>query len=132
MLTVEGSWSPDTAELKAGSLIVEVNANNGFLLAALLEPEAPDSLLSWGFFNNHFESKEYMEAYVAEAVAREMLATDPKIAAAFNARLANDPAFAASPFARLEFFYRLHSSFDQKLGVYPVLKIEQPPKQAVN
>ena len=37
---------------------------------ALLEPQAPDSLAAWGAFNNHFEGKEYMDSYVAEAVAR--------------------------------------------------------------
>ena len=36
----------------------------------LLEPHEPDSLVSWGFFNTAFERKEYMEAYVAEEVAR--------------------------------------------------------------
>jgi hypothetical protein len=38
-----------------------------------------------------------MEPYVAEQVAREMLAKDPKIQEAFNSRLAQDADFAASP-----------------------------------
>ena len=40
------------------------------LLMTLLEPKNPDSLVSWGLFNTAFERKEYMEAYVAEDVAR--------------------------------------------------------------
>ncbi len=126
MLSVEGVWGEYAGKLEAGSLLIPVNGNNGYLLAALLDPEAPDSLLAWGSFNNHFERKEYMEAYVAEAVAREMIAEDPAVAAAFNAKLASDPEFAASPSARLEFFYRLHSSWDSRRNVYPILRLDEP------
>jgi len=126
MLTVEGTWAAQNTQISAGSLLIPVNGNNGYLLAAILDPDAPDSLLAWGFFNNHFEGKEYMEPYVAEAVARQMLADDPAIAAAFNNKLANDPKFAANPSARLNFFYRLHSSWDTRRNVYPVLRLDQP------
>ncbi len=127
MLTVKGDWEDYSVDLRSADLVVEVNGNNGLLLAALLDPEAPDSLLAWGFFNNHFESKEYMEPYVAEAVAREMLASDPAVAEAFNQRLASDPGFAADPNARLRFFYAKHSAFDQRLDLYPILKLDQAP-----
>jgi hypothetical protein len=70
----------------------------------LLEPMAPDSLARWGEFNAAFERKEYMEAYVAEQVAQEMLEKDPALAAEFAKKLDTDPAFAASPEARLDFF----------------------------
>ena len=42
------------------------------LAAHLLEPEAPDSLTTWGFFDAVFEEKEYMEDLL-EAVAEKML-----------------------------------------------------------
>ena len=41
---------------------------------ALLEPQAPDSLAAWGFFNSCFEQKEHIEPYVAEQIAHAMLA----------------------------------------------------------
>ena len=88
---------------------------------ALLEPQAPDSYLAWGFFNNRFERKEYMEDYVAEEVARDML-KDPAIKAEFDAKLAADKAFADSPQQRLEFFARKHSSWDDHYQAYPVLR----------
>jgi hypothetical protein len=37
-----------------------------------------------GFFNNAFEKKEYMEAYVAEDVAREQLAANPELKSIFE------------------------------------------------
>ncbi len=53
------------------------------LVLALLEPQAPDSFAAWGFFNACFEQKEQIEPYVAEKIAREMLAADPALRAEF-------------------------------------------------
>jgi hypothetical protein len=94
------------------------------LVIAMFEPRAPDSLLAWGLFNAAFERKEYMEDYVAEEVAREQLAADPELAAEFKRRLAEDEQFARSPAARLEFFYRRHSSWDDRYNLYPVLRVD--------
>jgi hypothetical protein len=88
----------------------------------LLEPTAPDSFVSWGFFNGIFERKEYMEAYVAEEAAREMLARDLKLKEEFEARLKSDPAFAASPGQRLYFFASRHPSHDERLNLYPIYR----------
>ena len=98
------------------------------VVVALLEPKAPDSLAAWGWFNNHFERKEYMEPYVAEQVAREMLAADPAVRAEFERLLATDPAFAADPQARLDFFYRRHASWDDRMDLYPVYRVDTAPE----
>ncbi|MCW5580930.1 MAG: peptidase M14, partial [Luteimonas sp.] len=124
-LGVEGEWKPETRVVRDGALFVPISQPRARLVMALLEPRAPDSLLQWGLFNNAFERKEYMEAYVAEAVAREMLATDPALKAAFERRLREDKAFADAPSARLEFFHRRHPSWDERLDLYPVLRTEQ-------
>ena len=50
--------------------------------------------MSWGFFNTAFERKEYMEAYVAEDVAEQMLKNDPALRQEFEKRLSEDPEFA--------------------------------------
>src|SRR6185503_18842920 len=72
-----GAWSAETVNVAAGSLFVPTTQPGARLLVHLLEPEAPDSLVSWGYFSSIFEQKEYMEAYVAEAVAARMLKEDP-------------------------------------------------------
>jgi len=120
-LAVQGQWQAGTAAIAEGSLFVPSQQPKIRLLMAMLEPMAPDSLLAWGYFNNRFERKEYMEDYVAEEVAREML-KNPAIKAEFEARLAADKAFAASPQQRLEFFARKHSSWDANFQAYPVLR----------
>jgi hypothetical protein len=63
-----------------------------------------------------------MENYVTEAVARQMLARDAALKAEFERRLRDDAAFAGSPAARLEFFYRRHPSWDERYGLYPVYR----------
>jgi hypothetical protein len=126
-LTVTGSWKPEAQDLGIGALFVPIAQPKARLVMALLEPQAPDSLLGWGEFNNAFEQKEYMEDYVAEDVARDMLANDPTLKAAFERRLATDAAFAKDPQARLDFFRRRHASFDQRFRLYPVLRIATAP-----
>ena len=104
----------------AGSVVVPMDQRAARVAVHLLEPQAPDSLLAWGFFNAIFERKEYAEPYVTEVLARDMLAKNPKLKEEFERRLDEDPEFAASPEARLEFFYRRSPWWDPRLGLYPV------------
>jgi hypothetical protein len=127
MLTVSGAWAPGKRHVPQGSLYVPIAQANSRLVVALLEPQGVDSLVAWGFFNTAFEAKEYMEPYVEEQVAEEMLARDPAVAADFKKRLASDPAFAANPSARLDYFYRRSPSWDERLNLYPVYRTEHEP-----
>jgi hypothetical protein len=104
----------------SGSVIVNLDQKLAKVALNLLEPEAPDSLVHWGFFNATFEQKEYAEDYVLEKLAREMLASDPKLREEFEKRLASDAAFAANPRARLQFFYRRSPYWDKQMNLYPV------------
>ncbi|MBE3026430.1 peptidase M14 [Janthinobacterium sp. BJB1] len=124
---VQGEWQQEERPVDAGALYVPVNQAKARLVVAMLEPRAPDSLLAWGSFNTAFERKEYMEEYVAEDVARAQLAADPALAAQFHQKLADDPAFARNPAARLEFFARRHASWDERLNLYPVLRTDVAP-----
>ena len=126
-LTVQGQWKDEPRDVGAGALFVPIDQPLARLVLALLEPQAPDSLAAWGGLNNAFERKEYMEDYVAEQVARDMLQADPALRAEFERRLKTDPTFAADAQARLEFFYRRHSAWDERYGLYPVLRLEQAP-----
>jgi hypothetical protein len=126
-MTFEGRWQPEKRAVPAGSLFVPIAQPNARLVLTLLEPQAPDSFAAWGFFNTAFEQKEYMEPYVAEQVGQDMLAHDPKVAGAFRKRLAEDREFAASPGARLDFFYRRSPSWDERLNLYPVYRVAAAP-----
>ena len=118
---ITGAWTPETRALDRGAIFIPIAQPTARLIMHLFEPTLPDSLAQWGHFNVVFERKEYMEAYVTEQVARDMLARDPALRAAFDAALA-DAEFAKSPEKRLEFFYRRHPSWDERVDLLPVYR----------
>ena len=113
----------ETRSFPPGSKIVPMSQTLGRVILNLLEPHAPDSLARWGFFNAIFEEKEYAEHFVLEALAREMMANDPSLEREFRLLLASDAEFAASPSARLRFFYRRSPYWDPQMNLYPVGRI---------
>ena len=116
---------PVETTLSPGSIIVPLNQRAANVAIALLEPQAPDSLLRWGYLNTIFETKEYGEPRVLEKLARDMMAKDPKLKAEFEQKLHDDPAFAANSRARLEFFFERSPWYSvQNVGRYPVLRLD--------
>jgi hypothetical protein len=120
-LVVEGEWKKENVEIPAHSIFIPINQPRGRLLLQMFEPLSLDSFLWWGFFNRAFERKEYMEDYVAEDIAVEML-KNPVVKKEFAAKLNDDAEFAKSAEQRFEFFYRKHSSWDVRFNRYPVFR----------
>jgi hypothetical protein len=122
---LKGTWRAERRNVPAGSLFVPIEQPRALLVLHLLEPEAPDSLASWGFFNAVFERKEIMERYVLEEEARRMLQRDPALAAEFERRLHEDTGFAGSSERRRQFFLERHPSWDERLNLVPVMRVEK-------
>lgn len=110
----------------AGSVVVTMAQPSSLVAMHLLEPDAPDSFVAWGFFNAIFEQKESGENYVLEKLAREMLLKDEKLRHEFEQRVATDPKFAASANERLNFFYQRSPYWDKQMNLYPVGRITSP------
>jgi len=104
----------------SGSIIIDMNQRSAKIIANLLEPEAPSSLLHWGFFNSIFEQKEYSETYVMEKLAREMLEKDPKLKEEFELMKKDNPAFANNQWLICNWFYSKSLWWDYKKDVYPI------------
>jgi murein tripeptide amidase MpaA len=121
-LAVEGDWTRERRSVGKGALFVPIAQAKARLVMTILEPRGPDSLLAWGEFNNWFERKEYMEDYVAEDVARDQLDATPALREEFRKKLDTDADFNKNPQARLEFFARRHSSWDERFNLYPVMR----------
>ncbi len=121
-LSVTGSWKHEVRALGKGALFVPIAQPKARLVLALFEPQAPDSMLAWGSFNNAFERKEYMEEYVAEDEARAQMAANPALAAEFKHKVDTDAEFAKNGNARLDFFARRHASWDERFNLYPVMR----------
>jgi hypothetical protein len=108
-------------KIDAGWLYVPANR----LTMQLMEPEAPDSLLRWGFFQTIFEQKEYFSDYIFEPIAEKMLAENAELKKEFDAALAKDPAFAANSRARLTWLFERSPYFEPGKDIYPVLRVIQ-------
>jgi hypothetical protein len=108
-----------TQRFAPGSVRIDLDQPLGTLAALLLEPLSPDSFLQWGFFHAILQRSEYSEAYVTEPLAEHLLANDAGLRHAFEQKLL-DPAFAADPGARRDFFYSRTPWFDDNWNLYPV------------
>jgi hypothetical protein len=107
----------------AGSAIVRTSQPNARLIAFMFEPATEESFMKWGFFNTVFEQKEYVETYVMEQMAREMIRKDPGLNDRFNQFKSENPEIASDSYAQLQWFYRQTPYYDQSLGLYPVGKV---------
>lgn len=105
-----------------GTYIVKTDQQTNKVIAHVLEPEAPDSLVSWGFFNAFFERKEYAEAYIMEPIAKQMLASDEQLQNEFLRKM-EEETFRNDPGARLDFFYQRSPYFDIQEKKYPIFRI---------
>ena len=107
----------------AGSYLISTDQPLGELVVLMLEPQAPDSLLQWGFFLEIFNRTEYAEAYVLEPLAQRMLDNDAELKSRFEQKLASDEGFAASQQQRLMWFYEQTPFYDEQYLLYPVVRI---------
>ena len=110
-----------TKTLPEGTVKISTEQPLGDLAILLLEPQAKDSFLQWGFFNPIFTRTEYIEEYAVEPLAAKMLTEDPKLAQAFEIAL-KDEEFAADSRARLRWFYERSPYYDGEYQIYPVLR----------
>jgi murein tripeptide amidase MpaA len=92
----------------------------GLLAAALLEPESQDSLLAWGFFPEMLSRAPAAEDFVRAPLAERLLADDPALRRAFDARLKAEPAFAADAEARLRWIFEQAGHGDPFRWTYPI------------
>ncbi|WP_294204519.1 M14 family metallopeptidase [uncultured Sphingomonas sp.] len=104
---ISAGFAHDRAEqvMPVGSVRVPADQPLGLLAAALLEPESQDSFLAWGFFPEMLAPAPDTDAFVVAKLGEYVLATQPEVKVAFEAKLHDDPAFAADPDARLTWLY---------------------------
>lgn len=105
-----------------GTFRVPTDQPLGDLAICLLEPQSPDSLFSWGFMHSITQRTEYMEAYVLEPIARQMLENEPAIKQAFEAWLQTDPQREPDARERLMWFYQRTPFVDRSINQYPILR----------
>ncbi len=123
--SAEVTRTGERRRLPAGTLWVPADQPDFAVAAQLLEPEAGDSLLSWGLLSTVWERKEYISPWVLEDRAAELL-RDPKIAAEWRQALA-DPKLAADPQARYLWWFRRTPYWDETVGLLPCFRLLSAP-----
>jgi hypothetical protein len=126
-VTLEGAWRPETRTLDRGARFVPIAQPLARLVLHFFEPSLPDSFAQWGFFNAAFEQKEYLEPYMLEVEARRMLARDPKLRERYDAALLADPELAKHPHKKLQWFYKQHPAWDERVNLLPVYRLDHSP-----
>jgi hypothetical protein len=110
----------------AGSVLLSMNQVRARLVAHMLEPNAPSSLVYWGFFTPWCQpaSEFYVNVGYMEVKGREMLAEDPALRKIFEQKKAADPEFANNPQAILQFFMtELRKNVEPENNLYPVGRV---------
>ena len=108
-----------------GSVIIPVNQRSAKLIAHLLEPKSPDSFLSWGFFNTIFERKEYVETYVMEEMAREMIEGNPELKIEFEKAVTENPELYNNQWSKVFWFFERTPYWDNQKDIYPVGRLDE-------
>jgi hypothetical protein len=124
-VTAKVERAAERRRIPAGSLWIPADQPDFELAVQLLEPEAVDSLLSWGLLSSIFEGKEYIDPRVLEGLAAEML-KDPKTAAEWRTAL-QDEKFAADTNARYQWWFRRTPYWDATVGLLPYFRVMKAP-----
>lgn len=111
-------------QLKAGDYYIIVNNANRALLAATLEPKAPDSYFNWNYFDEILMQKEWFSDYVFEEKAVELLKNNPNLKKEFEEKKASDSSFAASYQAQLLWIYRHSPYYETTHNRIPVYRMD--------
>ncbi|WHO40457.1 M14 family metallopeptidase [Sphingobium sp. AP49] len=109
-----------TETLPAGTVRISADQPLGLLAAALLEPESQDSFLAWGFFPEILAAPSGAEDFVRAPMVEALLERGAEVRAAFQAKLAADPDFAADADARLDWLYGQLPDRSPHHLIYPV------------
>jgi len=112
-------------EIPAGSLWIPANQPDFEVAIQLFEPEAPDSLVSWGELSSIFERKTYIGLDRLEELAKEMI-TDDTIRSRWETAL-EDPDFAENWRARYMWWYRQTLYWDEQVGLLPIYRVLGSP-----
>ncbi|MEJ8801556.1 M14 family metallopeptidase [Pontibacter sp. H249] len=111
-----------------GDYVIYLNQPTNRFLVETLEPQAVDSYFAWNFFDSILMQKEYFSSYVFEDLAAEYLKKDPELRKRLDERKKQDPQFAKSARAQLDFVYRNTPHYEFTHNMYPVGRLMQDVK----
>jgi hypothetical protein len=122
-LTTEYSTQNEIVKYFDGDILVTTSQPKVKIIAHLLEPKSPTSLVYWGFYNLYARpaTEFWIRLNYMEVKGREMLAKDPALKEEFEAKKASDSVFANDPNAILQFFMtKVRKNVEPNANRYPI------------
>jgi hypothetical protein len=110
---------------RKGDFWINLNQNANRYIVETLEPQGMDSYFYWNFFDGILNQKEGYSDYVFEDVAAEILKASPDLSQKLEEKRKNDPKFAASAEAQLDFVYKNSVYYEPNHRVYPVGRVKK-------
>ncbi len=117
------SKSNKKVKFNSGDYIFFSNQTGVKYLLETLEPEAIDSYFNWNFFDAILQQKEWYSAYVFEDLATDILKQNPILKENFEKKKMEEPKFAESGSAQLDWIYRNSIYFESSYLTYPVYRV---------
>jgi len=121
MVTSEFELQLGEFNINAHSYMIETNQPLARLAVALLDPRAPDSFFSWGFFNHIFQRTEYIESYVMIPLARQLFQEFPSLKREFEQKKELEEEFSSDQQAQLSWLYSRSEFYDKEYSIYPII-----------
>lgn len=110
---------------RKGDYLVFTDQPTNHYIVHTLEPAGVDSYFSWNFFDGILGQKEYFSSYVFEETAATFLEENPALREALEKRRREDPEFAQSGRAQLDFIYKQSPYYEPTHRLYPVARLNQ-------
>lgn len=111
--------------MHAGDVLVPMgDATDRYAMEAL-ESVAEDGFFAWNFFDPVLQQKEWFEDYAFEDRAAQLLADDPSLREAFQAKRSTDQAFAKDAWAQLLWLYRRSPWMEPRFRKHPVVRLPE-------
>lgn len=102
---------------------IETDQDGVRFILETLEPTARDSFFNWNFFDTILQQKEGFSPYVWEDMALDFLNANPEIKAAFEAKKAAEPGFAANWYAQLDWIHKKSPYYESSHLRYPIVRV---------
>ncbi len=122
-LTTGYTTQKEYVKFSKGDMIILTAQPKVKIIAHMLEPKSPTSLVYWGFYNLYARpaTEFWIRLNYMEVKGREMLAKDSVLKREFETKKATDPAFANDPQAILQFFMtKVRENVEPNVNRYPV------------
>jgi len=121
MVTADFEKHSSKQHIQKGTVRVSTDQDLGRLAVALLDPRAPDSLFSWGYFNSIFQRTEYIESYALIPLSKQLFNSKPELKTLFEKKKKSDQAFASDQKLQMQWIYSRSHFYDDRYLKYPIL-----------